>query len=364
MSWLIVTTLAVMGALAWWLSGYDALLTGDDHRADLIRRAVRCGITLILLAVGLIGLRQGGLVGGWMFISITVPLGITWAGCLSELFAGVFRGLVDSEDKREFDPKQTSRDLDRLAQLVRGGRDTEAVELCRRLKESCDISTLAVEAVLFQLYRRVFDNDGPQAGSVLAEIQQLRQRGNVAEAESMLSALLIQEPGNLAASFLLMRIYARDNRRVDRAIALLKSLERQNPFPPAFVDHARRCISEWGGIVPPKSKSTEGIESLLVGRTHSKASGHAIDPNAASIDELLAAGHLATAIELLERKTTEEPQNYEAWLKLAEAHGFHCCNASRAAKIIRKIETNPAFSKEQVRFARDKLEAWRARSGG
>jgi len=46
-------------------------------------------------------------------------IGVIWASCVSELFARGFQRLVDPQDTRQFDPRQTAQDLDKLAMLVR-----------------------------------------------------------------------------------------------------------------------------------------------------------------------------------------------------------------------------------------------------
>ena len=35
--------------LFWWLSGYDASVTGQNEKLDSLRRSIRCGITLFLV---------------------------------------------------------------------------------------------------------------------------------------------------------------------------------------------------------------------------------------------------------------------------------------------------------------------------
>ncbi len=74
---------------------------------------------------------------------------------------------------------------------------------------------------------------------------------------------------------------------------------------------------------------------------------------------MLAQGHLGTAIEILEEKTREQPQDFDLWLKFAEVYAVHCGNVNRAEKIVRQIETNPAFSVEQIKTAKVKLSEWR-----
>jgi tetratricopeptide (TPR) repeat protein len=266
MNLILPSVLAATLAASWWLSGYDSRLSGQekDRRADFIRRAVRCGATLLLAGFGTHGLLYGGMGGGMKYIMIVVPIAVIWAGCLSELFARGFHQLIDPEDKREFDPKQTSRELARLADLVQNGREREAIELCRQLNESADASALAVEAVLLQLYDRMFAGDRLRAAPALAEALRLRGRQMFDEAESALNLLLKQEPDNLAAAVLLMQVCAQDLFRPDKAKALLEIIRQQSRTPPLFVEYARHCIDEWSGAVPRREKTAEGIESLLV----------------------------------------------------------------------------------------------------
>ena len=133
--------LVFAGLACWWLSGYDAKVTGGNPRQDLIRRAARCGITLFLVGM-LLGL-PGALQVMPMLLLIGGMLALTWAGCLAELFARWFHHLVDPADRREFDPNQGLRDLDMIASLVKNGRREEAIQLCQMLKESGDVSVLA-----------------------------------------------------------------------------------------------------------------------------------------------------------------------------------------------------------------------------
>ena len=78
-----------------------------------------------------------------------------------------------------------------------------------------------------------------------------------------------------------------------------------------------------------------------------------------SVDELLAGGHLGTAIEILEHKIKEQPGDFDLRLKLAEAHGRHSGNIHRAEKIVLQIESNHGFSAEQIQIAKARLKEWR-----
>src|ERR1039458_8881348 len=112
-----IILLSVSAATAWWLSGFDSRVTGENKKADLIRRGIRCGLTILLLAI-LVSLPYSIASAPPMFL-IAGLMAVTWAGCLTELGARCFHRLVDPEDKREFDPHQSTRNLDMVASLDR-----------------------------------------------------------------------------------------------------------------------------------------------------------------------------------------------------------------------------------------------------
>ena len=141
--------LALVVLAFWWLSGYDAKVTGEDKRQDLIRRAARCGITLLL--AGFLLALPGALPVMPMLLVIGGMLALIWAGCIAELFARWFHHLVDPADEREFDPDQGLRELDRIASLVKSGRREEAVQLSQKLRESGEVSVLVLETRLEHL---------------------------------------------------------------------------------------------------------------------------------------------------------------------------------------------------------------------
>lgn len=347
---MVIGIFAGAAALCWWLSGYDTRLTGDDRASDLRRRAIRCVATLLLMAAGLLN--------ALILLAVMVLIAVIWTGCVSELAARGFHRIVDSDDTRPFDSRQAARDLDKLALLVQRGRNDEAIEWCKKLTESGEASALAIEAVLFQLYSRMFAEDRLGATAALSEAQEFRARNDPGKAASRLESILRKEPDNLRATFLLMRILAGDLKQPEKAEALLQTLAQRPHVPPVFVEYARGAIQESSGLRPRKEQTTEGIESLLVHRENDPGSEGPAGPGAASVDELLDSGHLATAVELLEGQIRDEPGNWDAWLKLAEAHGRYCRNFKLAAKVVGRIESNPAFSKEQVSLAKSKLKEW------
>ncbi|HEX7576506.1 MAG TPA: hypothetical protein VF430_00560, partial [Verrucomicrobiae bacterium] len=142
--------LVALGVLtAWWLSGFDPKVTGENRKADLIRRAARCAATVILLWTFF---GPNAVHIGYAFIPLILiippSLALLWCGCLAALFARGFHRLVDHADNREFDPNQSARDLDRAASLLKSGRQAEAVQLVETLKKSGDANILVLETML------------------------------------------------------------------------------------------------------------------------------------------------------------------------------------------------------------------------
>ena len=345
-----------MSVICWWLSRYDANLSGENSAADLRRRIYRCGITLILMAVG-VG------VGGFVFVAVIVPVAIIWTGCLSEFFARSFHKLIDSPGSGDSAPDQLTTDLDRLAALVEQGDTVEALALVTRLVEAREGSSVALEVLCFRIYDEMLSAQGKFRPSLLVEARQFEEQGKCLEAESCLSQLLAAEPRSLPAALRLMRLYARDLHAPGRAYALLQAFEHRSRLPPKFSDYARARIGEW--VAPdPGEANPLGIESLLVDPEYSKGPETSTNPAGMSVADLLSSGRLGTAIEILEMNLSHNPGDFDSWLQLAEAHAVYCCNINKASEIVAKIEANAAFRPEQIRVAKEKLQAWRTRLPG
>jgi tetratricopeptide (TPR) repeat protein len=327
-----IILVALTGLAIWWVSGFDPKVTDENKRAALIRRGIRCGLTVFLLAI-LFSLPRSILAAPWLFLVVGM-LVLLWAGCLTELGAHLFHRLVDPEDQREFDPNQNAHNLDMVASLLKSGQHEEAAQLCETLKQSGDANILVLETMLA---RSGIQFDSGRKLKPLTEAYRLRTEGKHGEAETILKSLLAENPSNMDAALLLIRLYVQDMRRSDRAAEVLRSLESQPHIPAAHIEYARRSINEWS-----QRKSTPTADVL---------------PE--SVDELLACGYLGTAIETLEHKIKEQPKNFDLWLKLAEAHGQHSGNIHRAEKIVQKIASNATFSPEQIALAKARLAEWR-----
>jgi len=242
--------------LSWWFGQFDASVTGQNKKADFKRRALRCCATLFLVWLG----RNGG----FLLVVIAVPLGIIWAGCLSEFFARGFMKLVDSQDPRAFDPKSLSRELDELPRLVQTGRYEQGIALCNRVIAAGDGSALAMETMLCRIYGQMFTEPLTSPSPPLAEAQGLCRQRRFTEAASVLERCLKKRPGDLRAAAMLIRLYALEMYCPAKAYAVLDRIQRGPHAPPGFADYGRQVLGRWLDPNPVAENSSDGIESLLV----------------------------------------------------------------------------------------------------
>jgi len=334
-----LVVLATAACVSWWLSGYDPGVTGHNEKVDSLRRSIRCGITLFLVEAAFYCLWQyrqsDDPATGIAYLVFALPLTLVWSGCVSELFAHGFRRMIDPEDDREFDPQKGLREMDVIGDLIRSGRKDKAIQLCQMLKQTGGVNPSVLEMTLEHLGVPQRSVRKPRP---LIEADRLRSQGKFPEAEMILNSLLAQNPRNLDAAMMLMRLYAQDLHRPEKAGEVLRALERQPHIPSAHLEFARRSIGEWDQGKP----RTEDV---------------AVQPE--SIDELLAQGYFGTAIEILEQKIHEQPQDFDLRLTLAEVYARHCGDDLRAKRIVQQIEASADFNREQKLSAWPKLEEWR-----
>jgi tetratricopeptide (TPR) repeat protein len=330
-----IILLLIAAAIAWWLSGVDLQNADEDRRRNLIRRILRC-LATIFFAVCLFGINAIGV--GYLFIPVLlvapISIALIWRAPLADLFTRGFLGLVDSDDKREFDPHKGARAQDMVASLLKYGRHEEAVQLCDTLKESGDANVLVLETLLA---RHGIHSGTTKPPGALTLAHQARAAGNFDEAERILVAALAGNPVNLSAALALMRLYVCDLRRSDKAAEVLKSLKRQTEIPAAQIEYAERSINDWA----------------------EESSGSAPVPLPETTEELLAGGFFGSAIESLERKIKERPDDFDLWLKLIEAHALHVGDTRRAEIIVEQLKVKSSITAAQIEIAKGKLREWR-----
>jgi hypothetical protein len=330
--------LAIASAAVWWLSAYDTSITFENEKKDLARRLFRCGITLPLVEIAFLELWQCAYhrdrTAGFVFIMTSLPLTFIWCGCISHMLAHGFSWLIDAEDTREFDPNKQVRDLDAIAELIRSGKKLEAIQLCESLKADGEISPKTLNLTLEYL-----GVHQPETKLVrpLVEADRLRSEGKLAEAELLLNSLVLENPRNVEASMMLIRLYTQDLHQPQRAIELLRNLEEQPHIPDAHVDFAYRSINEWGT------------------QNEKKDEAH---PTPETIEEMLAEGYYGTAVEVIRNKIYADPRDFELRMKLLEIQAVYCRNLHDAKKLIRQMAADPSFKKEQIDSATLKLREW------
>jgi predicted Zn-dependent protease len=263
-----------------------------------------------------------------------ISIALIWRAPLADLFARGLLGLVDSDDKREFDPHEGSRAHDMVAMLLKHGRHKEAVQLCNTLKESGDANVLVLETLLARNGIRLESAKKPKP---LTEAHRLRSEGKFDEAVEILNSMLAENPANVSAALALMRLYVRDLRRSDKAGEVLRVLEKQPHIPRGYIEYAERSINDWAEESP----------------------GSAPVPLPETDEELLAGGFFGSAIESLERKIKERPDDFDLWLKLIEAHALHVDGTRRAEKIVEQLKGKSGISAAQIEIAKRKLHEWR-----
>jgi len=224
-----IAVLLLVSLIAWWLSWYDPKVMGVNDRNDLVRRGLRCGVTLLLAEAAIWSLWQFNFHenrrDGEMYLALTLALAFLWGGCITALLSRAFKWLVQPGDKLDRQIDRSLRDLDTLARLVRNGNRKDAIQLCLKLKKSGSASVLALETILDQLGVEQKKHSRPP--DPLVEASLLRQEGKFGKAEALLKSMLSRNPDNVDAAMMLIRLYAQDLHRTDKAQRVLRSLEKR-----------------------------------------------------------------------------------------------------------------------------------------
>jgi tetratricopeptide (TPR) repeat protein len=331
--------LVVATVVFWWLSGFDPRLSGIGNFPDLLRRGIRCAVALLVVeGCFLIFWRfavEKSADAGYLYLVIAMPLAFLWSGCLSQLGARCFDALFDPDDPRHFHPDKEARLLNKIGELIRHGKKSQAIQLCKRLKASGQVSSAALEMTLEHL--GVPQNSG-KILKPLAIAHRLRQQGKFNEAASMLNLMLAENPRDVDAAMPLMRLYALDLHQPKRARKILRDLENQPHMAASHLEFARQSIEEW---CQPQPKPADE------------------EAPAGSVDELMAQGFIGTAIEMLEEQVEAQPENFDLQLKLAEFYARQASNLSAAERIVGQMDGK--FSPEQLQIAQARLKEWQLR---
>ncbi|HXE41925.1 MAG TPA: tetratricopeptide repeat protein, partial [Candidatus Baltobacteraceae bacterium] len=235
----VFVAMALVVAVMWWLSGHDAHLTGEQKAKDYMRRVARCVVSAILIGIFYFGPPSIPLI-----MIVPPALAVLWCGPIAELLSHKFNRLLGVAGSDEsFQPDNSLHNMEMVASLIRNGRHDEALELYETLEESGDANAVVLETLLDRagIQYEKFKQPKP-----LLEASRFQMEGKFGEAEQILNHLLEENPANIAAAMMLMRLYVQDLKRSDKAMEILRTLQKQPHIPAAQVEYAQRSIHDWG----------------------------------------------------------------------------------------------------------------------
>ena len=269
--------------------------------------------------------------------------------------------------------------------------------LCAAREFSSDQKEFAVGEIKAWSARQGYDIDmgslqksytRPPKPRPLTEIAQLRQRGDYDGARIRLRAILQRDPDNLAASMLLVRVYAQDLGLRRSAEQLIAELEKRPFVSGSAILFLRNSLEAWldhtdppqnASTIPPSTSTPKtasvkiSLETPPIMKLFSKPATAASkkcpppgEPDPSLFEglspwtsSLIVERRLGTAVEHLESLLKQAPEDFELLLQLAHVQIVHCGNLRVGERIVAKIDANPTFTSAQKSIAKDKLRHWR-----
>ena len=285
----------------------------------------------------------------------------------------------------------------------------EALEILKRLcvaeEFHYDHRTVAVAQVQGWMAAAGFKFDAapfkleqaPLQPTVLTnQVEQKCREGRFGEAVLLLREALEKDSQNEQAFTQLVRLYCQDLKNRPAAEKLIA--DANETFSPKLLDFLRRSLDEWMRL-PIRSTATAKPRRFL-GRlrgqeadepatqkisiisppiSQSPAPPEAADPLTAylervkeaqgkppdtslvhdRVEKLLLERRLGTAIEIIKQEAEAQPENFDLWLRYAEAHGHHCGDLNTAEKIIRLMDRSGHFKKAQMKKVLGRMKKWR-----
>jgi hypothetical protein len=279
-----------------------------------------------------------------------------------------------------------------------------AIRLVRRLCRSAEFSDDQKSFALNHLrgwaaeqgsdlsVQRIRNSYGPSPKPApLKTIHRLRSQGRCQEAKGELLRLLRRDPENLAVAVLLVRVYAQDLHRRDKALQQINGLEKK-PFTPAgVIDFLRNSLDEWSRV-PSNRPSPNSLLPVgsprFVGSAESSVSARAWPrvmkllrrcPGGAArqdsgrgearpaftenltpaIAKLVNEGLLGTAVDSLRTLIQQSPEDLTLRLQLAQVWMVNCGTLSAAESTINEIDGDSRFTDAQKAMAKGQLTRWR-----
>jgi len=271
---------------------------------------------------------------------------------------------------------------------------TEAFSYDHRTVAVADTQEWMVAAgFAFEIDRYQLERPRLEPTELADRVEQKCQAGQANEAAAMLRGVLDGDSLNETAFVQLIRVYCQDlkNRRgAQRLIA-----EAADTFSPKLLAYLERTLDEWiqmptrstvkprsllAWLLPPKPapRKPEKITLTSPPITQKPRSVGSLDPMESYLErvreshgqtpdtsgvmdraeKLLLERRLGTAVELMKQQAEAAPDDFDLWLRYAEAHGHHCSDPAAADKIVRQMERSGHFKKAQMKKAHTRLKKW------
>src|ERR1035437_1371945 len=240
----------------------------------------------------------------------------------------------------------------------------------------------------FQMEKPVLDPSG-----VTEKLETKIREGRFGQAEALLRGVLSDDSLNELAFTQLVRLYCQDMKKRKAAENLIA--EARDTFSPKVLDYLNASLDEWMRLPMRSTAKPRTLLGWLFRRNQTEPSSRkfSLRENRATtppkstdpleiyldrvkqnqpvapdtsgvqdkVEKLLLERRLGSAIELLKEQAEFEPENFDLWLRYAEAHGNHCGNTLSAEKIIQRMDRSGHFKKPQMRKALNHLKKWRAK---
>jgi len=282
----------------------------------------------------------------------------------------------------------------------------EALEILKRLcaveEIHFDHRTVAVAQVQAWMTAAGFEFDAtpfklkqaPLPPTALTnKVEQKCREGRFGEAVLLLREVLEKDQLNEPAFIQLVRLYAQDLKNRPAAEKLIAGAAET--FSPTLLDFLHRSLDEWiqapirsqvkpGHVTgqrqgagpeatnskkvslisppitqPPAPPKVEDHMTTYLERVKA-AQGQPPDTSLVQdqVEKLLLERRLGTAVELIKQQAEAQPDNFDLWLRYAEAHGHHCGDLNTAEKIIRQMDRSGHFKKAQMKKVHARLKKW------
>ncbi len=266
----------------------------------------------------------------------------------------------------------------------------------RRVAVSQMQGWMAAAGFSFDPARFKIERPALEPSAMTNKVEFLCQAGRFADAEKLLKEVLANDSLNEAALTQLVRLYCQDLKK--RAPAEKLIAEAGETFGPNLLNFLKNSMDDWMKLPTRSRRKPSGFfvwlrrfaqaeaDSPKMILTGSPAHQPASRPSAAApdpiekhlarlkqgqppipdakgvhdpVEKLLVERRFGSAVELLQQQADSQPENFEVWLRYAEAYGNHCGDLNTAEKIIRQMERSGNFKKVQIRKAYTRLKKWR-----